>query len=107
MCAPLNQRSSPLLPTCQLHHLHVDAPEEGPEEAVRGGAGRRGEAVCMGAPRASPLAFAPCFLCQLPKLPLPLQLLVVSLLSSQPLRRGMGLREEGQGVHTGTLGARF
>jgi hypothetical protein len=51
------------------------------------------------------LPLAPCFLCQLPELPLPLQLLMASLLSSQPLSRGMGLQEQGQGVHPGTLGA--
>jgi hypothetical protein len=30
---------------------------------------------------------------------------LVSLLSSQPLSWGLGLQEQGQGVHTGTLGA--
>jgi hypothetical protein len=84
----------------------VDAPEEG---AVRGGAGRGERAVCMGAPRAS----------SQPR-PLPLRLAssasslsclslcsFSSLLISQPLSRGMGLQEQGQGVHTGTLGTCF
>ena len=56
-------------------------------------------------------AQAPC-LCLLfplpaPVLPLPLQLLMVSLLSSQPFNWGLRLQEQGQGVHTGVLGARF
>jgi hypothetical protein len=38
-CASLNQRSlcNLLLPTCHLHSLCEDAPEEGPEGPVRGG----------------------------------------------------------------------
>jgi len=35
---------------------------------------------------------ASCFLCQLLKLPLPLQLLVFSVLSSQSLSQGQGLQ---------------
>ena len=56
MCASLNQRSNLLLPTCHLHSLCVDAPEEGPEGPVRG------EACSWGRPTrlftASFLAFA-------------------------------------------------
>jgi hypothetical protein len=43
---------------------------------------------------ALPLAFASCFLCQLLN---PLQLLLVSLLSSQPFSWGLRLREQVQG----------
>jgi hypothetical protein len=32
---------------------------------------------------------------------------MVSLLSSQPFTLGLRLQEQGQGVHTGTLGAHF
>jgi len=55
-------------------------------------------------------SLAPClclFLLQLLELPLPLQLLTVPLLSSQPFSWGLGLQEPGQGVHTGALGAHF
>ena len=37
LCASLSQRSNLLLPTCYLHSLCEDVPEEGPEGAVRGG----------------------------------------------------------------------
>ena len=37
MCASLNQRSNLLLPTCHQHLFWMDAPEGGPEGAVRGG----------------------------------------------------------------------
>jgi len=100
----LDQRSNLILPTCHLHSLCVDAPEKGPKRAARGGS-----LLVLGAARApyGPLqGLAPCLcLCQLPELPLPLQFLLVSLLSSQPLSWGLGLQEQGQGVHTGTLGA--
>ena len=56
---------------------------------------------------ASPLAFAFCFLLQPLELPLPLQLLTVPLLSSQPFSWGLRLQNQGQGVHTGALGAHF
>jgi len=46
---------------------------------------------------ASPLAFACYFLLQLLELPLPLQLLTVPLLSSQPFSWGLRLQEQGQG----------
>ena len=54
---------------------------------------------------ASRLAFASCFL-PAPELPLPLQLLMVSMLGSQPFTWGLRLQEQGQGeppVHTGAL----
>jgi hypothetical protein len=56
-------------------------------------------------------SLAPC-LCLLlplpaPELPLPLQLLMVSLLSSQPISWHLRLQEQGQGVHTGAIGARI
>ena len=84
MCASLNQTSNPLLPTCHLHQLCVDAPEEGPEGAVE--EEPFAWAPPMGLITASPFAFASCFLCQL---------LMVSRLSSQPLSTGMGLRDRG------------
>jgi len=97
-CASLNQRSNLLLPTCQQHSLWLDAPEKEPEGAVRGGG-------LFLEPRERPTqshvhtttqvhsstAPAPLFLCQLPELPLPLQPLMVSLLSGQPLSWGQGL----------------
>jgi len=58
-------------------------------------------AAYMDAPRASSQ------LRPLP-LPMPLQLFMVPLLSSQPLSWGQGLQEQGSGVHNqGTLGAHF
>jgi len=69
--------------------------------------------LVLGAARAPhmclfPLAPCPClFLLQLLELPLPLQLLAVPLLSSQPFSWGLRLQEQGQGVHTGALGAHF
>jgi hypothetical protein len=56
----------------------------------------------MGAPRTGLFKYsrAPCLclcLCQLPELPIPLQLLMVPLLSGQPLSWGQGLQEQGQG----------
>jgi len=75
------------------------------------GCERRG--LLLGAARVPhrPLpSLAPClclFLLQLLELPLPLQLLTVPLLSSQPFSWGLGLQEPGQGVHTGVLGAHF
>ena len=82
-CASLNQRSSLLLPTCHLHSLCEDAPEEGPEGAVRGG-GLFLEQHAW-APRGPLHSRAPSLclcLCQLPELPLPLQLHMATLLSS-------------------------
>ena len=92
MCASLNQRSNPLT-TCHLHQPCVDASEEGPEGAVRGrGLLLEQHAWAPHGPLLSalPLAFDSCFW-KLPlQLPLSLQLLVVSLLSSQPLSWGTG-----------------
>jgi len=53
-------------------------------------------------------SLAPClFLLQLLELPLPLQLLAVPLLSSQPFSWGLRVQEQGQGGNTGALGAHF
>jgi hypothetical protein len=105
MCTSLNQRSNLLLPTCHLHSLYEDAPEEGAEGAVK----QEGLFLEQRAwvPH-GPLhhSRAPCLcliLCQLPELPFPL-LLMASLLSSQPLSWGLGLQGQGQGPPGFTLG---
>ena len=91
-----------------LHSLCEDATEEGPEGALGGGGlFLKQHAWAPHGPLHSRAPSLCLCLCQLPELFLPLQLLKASLLSSQPLSRGMGLREQGQGVHTGTLGGHF
>jgi len=61
------QRSNPLVPTCHCHQLCVDAPEEGPAGAVRGGglslvlhawAPHRQGLFITALPLAMPLAFS-------------------------------------------------
>ena len=103
-CASLtNQRNSLPLPTCHLHSLCVDAPEEGPEEAMRGGG-----LLVLGTAQAPhrPLASASasslsCLsLCRSHGLPAEQP---ASQLGNEAPRTGPGA----PGIHTGTLGAHF
>jgi len=75
-------------------------PSSGPEGAVRGGGLSLEQHSSMHGPHGPLHSRAPCLclcLCQLPELPLPLQLLMVPLLSGQPLSWGQGLQERVRG----------
>ena len=107
-CASLNQRSNLLLLTCHLHSLCEDAPVEGPEWAVGGGGLFLEQHAWVPHRPLHSRAPSLCLcLCQLPELPLPLQLLMVPLLSSQPISWGQGLQGRVRGSNQDTLGAQF
>jgi len=109
VCFPQSEEQ-PLLPTRHLHSLCENAPEEEPGGAVRGGGllleprGRPTQShVHTTSQVHSTTAPVPLFLCHLPELPLPLQLLMVSAerpashLGTRASRTGPG----GSNWHTG------
>jgi len=99
----LNQRSNPLLPTCHLHELCVEAPKEGPEGAVRGGGLFLEQHAWT--PHGPLHSRAPCLcLCQLPELPLPLHGPSAERPASQ---RDRGLKNRVRGSQPGHAGSSF